>query len=235
MTTEAEAAAAKTADEAAKAGDQGKEKGDEGKGSEVTVQSLMTKLEKMESDLAAKGKKDDTFDPEALLRELTKEDDRRPARRGADDGAPKLDEMTPGQFADFVLSTVKEHLVSPLEAKVEGLRVRAEVAECKSRYDDFMDYRDDIFKLAMKKPELSLEEAYLQVTGQSAVKTKREAKEKDAKEKSEKAKADEERGVRRLPFTGERGGPSREASKVSPNSLEDAATLALKDVLGQAR
>ena len=233
MSTEAENAAAKAAEEAAKAGDKG-EKGEEGKGKGVTVESLMEKLEKMETALAAKGKKEEVFDPEALLRELTKEDERRPAKRGAEDGAPKLDDMTPGQFADFVLSTVKEHLVSPLEAKVEGLRVRAEVAECKAKYDDFMEYRDDIFKLAMTKPDLSLEDAYLQVTGQSTVKSRREGREKEAKEKSEKEKAEGERSSRRQPFTGERGGPSREASKVSPNSLEDAATLALKDVLGQA-
>jgi len=237
--SDAEVAAAKAAEEAAKAGEKGKEKDAKGFDAETSFKGLSEKVDKVLEGLVAKGKKEDAFDPEALLRELTKEDERRPARRGEEEkGAPKLEDMTPGQFANFVLSTVKEHLVSPLEAKVEGLRVRAEVAECRAKYDDFMEYRDEIFKLAMRKPELALEEAYLQVTGQSTVKSKREAKEKEekeAKDKADKSKADEERSSRRQPFTGERGGPSREASKVSPNSLEEAATIALKDVLGQEK
>jgi len=232
MTTEADAA--KASDEAAAKG--GEEKGKEAKefNAETSFKGLSEKVDKVLAGLEARGKKEDSFDPEKLLEELTREE-RQPAKRGGKEEGPKLDEMTPGQFADFVLSTVKEHLVSPLEAKVEGLRVRAEVAECKAKYDDFMEYRDDIFKLAMTKPDLSLEEAYLQVTGQSAVKTRREAKEKDAKEKSEKEKSEGDRSHRRQPFTGERGGVSREASKVSPNTLEDAAVLALKDVLGQEK
>ena len=232
--SEAEATAAKAAEEAAKTGDEGEGEGKEEFNAETSFKGLSDKVDKVLAGLEAKSTKDDAFDPEKLLKELTSEEDERPTKRGGRDDALKLDEMTPGQFADFILGTVKEHLVSPLEAKVEGLRVRAEVAECKSKYDDFMEYRDDIFKLAMRKPDLSLEEAYLQVAGQSTVKSKREGKEKEAREREGKEKEARERGSRRGVFTGERGGPSREASKVSPNSLEDAAVLALKDVLGQA-
>lgn len=222
--------------EAGKAKEEGAAKGEQGKGeefnAEVAFKGLTEKLDKIVGGLEAKGKKDESFDPEALLKELQREERSEPKGK---EGEAKIEDMTAQQFAEFVLQTVHTNLVSPLEAKVEGLRVRAEVAECKAKYDDFMEYRDDIFKLAMKKPELSLEEAYLQVTGQSTVKSKREAREKEAKEKTEKEKAESERKERRGSFLGDRGGVSREASKVSPQTMDDAAVLALKDVLGQEK
>jgi len=221
---------------AAKANEEKAAKGEEGKAKEFNAEEsfkdLTEKLDKIAAGLEAKGKKEESFDPEALLKELQREE--RAAPKGKEEGQ-KVEDMTAQQFAEFVLDTVHTRLVSPLEAKVEGLRVRAEVAECKAKYDDFLEYRDDIFKLAMKKPELSLEEAYLQVTGQSTVKSKREAKEKEAKEKAEKEKTEGERKERRGSFLGEKGGVSREASKLSPDTMQDAAVLALKDVLGQEK
>jgi len=227
-------------EEAAKATQNEAAKGEEGKKSEefdaeASFKGLSEKVDKVLEGLTTKGK-NESFDPEALLRDLQREDENAQREKREPGEAPKIEDMTAQQFAEFVLHTVHQNLVSPLEAKVESLRVRAEVAEFKAKYDDFMEYRDDIFKLAMKKPDLSLEEAYLQVSGQSSVKSRREAKEREAKERQEKEKAEGERESRRRgTFLGERGGVSREASKVSPNSMDDAAVLALKDVLGQEK
>lgn len=208
-----------------------KEEGRKEFNAEEAFRGLAEKLDKV---LEAKPKEKETsFDPEALLKELEADEEPKPRmKKGREEsGEPDFEKMSPKQFVEYTLSTVRDTLVSPLEKKLAVLGVRAEVAECKAKYDDFTDYKDEVFKIAMTHPELSLEQAYLQASGKKAVESKKEAAERKAKEEREKEeKTRKSSGPRPI---GEKSSISRDASTPAPKTLQDAAVMALKDVLGK--
>jgi hypothetical protein len=211
-----------------------KESGGEEKKEFNAEEAFKGLAEKLDKALAPKGKEKETsFDPEALLKELEADEEPRPrAKKSQEDSSePDFEKMSPKEFVEYTLSTVRDTLVSPLEKKLAVLGVRAEVAECKAKYDDFSDYKDEVFKIAMMHPELSLEQAYLQASGKKAVESKREEAARKAKEEKEKEeKARKSSGPRPI---GEKSSISRDASTPAPKTLQDAAVMALKDVLGK--
>lgn len=209
-----------------KSGEEGKEQFD----AKAAITAVDGKIDKLIATLE-KGK-NESFDPVKLLKELGAEEEQPSLKKGTEkEGEQDFENMTPKDFAQFVVgSTLKEvqTALKPLVDRVEVLRVRSEVGECKEKYSDFMDFKEDVFKAAMNNPSLSLEDAYLKVAGGKRVAEQRTATEKRAKEDKEK----EER-ERRAPFLpSERGGHDRRATKEEPTDIEGAAVLALRDVLG---
>jgi len=200
---------------------------------EKEFKSLDGKLDKVLAGLE-KGKGED-FDPIKLLRELEEEPAREPSK--VDDGVPDFEKMSPRQFAEFVLghnAKQMQQMVQPLVERMEVLRVRSEVAECKEKYSDFMEHKEAIFKLAMTRQDLSLEDAYLQVAGKSSVEGRRkvEADKRAKEDEDKKKKGAEEKATPHPFFSGERGTVSRRASNEAPETIEDAAILALREVMG---
>ena len=227
------------ADDKAKSADlEGQNK--QGEGQDKQLEARVSKLdEKLDKILAGLDKKpSDDFDPIKLLKDLEQEDEPR-SRGGTDEassGELDFEKMTPKEFAKFVVnSTLGEvqRALKPIVDRVEVLRVRSEVREAQDKYPDFMDFKDDIFKIAMNNPSLSIEDAYLQVAGRSSIKARREAA---AEEAEEKKKKEENESSRRTPFLpSDRGGHDRRATKEEPADLEGAVVLALRDVMGQEK
>ena len=221
-----------------KKGEEGKKEGEQFN-AEAAIKSLTETVGKIAIKLEEGSKKEEGFDPEKFLRELREEEGE--GKKGDDEGREgdkgvDFEKMSAKDFVTFVMTENRkavQEMLQPVVDRVEQLRVRSEVKECKEKYPDFMEHKDAIFKLAMTRGDLSIEEAYLQVAGKSSVEARNKAeKEKGEKEAKEKKEKEEKEKGRKNAFFGERGGHSRQASQESPDSIEQAATLALRDVLG---
>jgi hypothetical protein len=158
-------------------------------------------------------------------------------RREAKEGGPRpenridLDALTPAQLANVILNEVAANIAQPLLVKMETLRLNQEIKEITGGKKDheFFQYKDDIYEIASKNPNMSIDEAY------TLARAKRPLPAKEEGEKSSE-KRDTNRDVLRTlpprrPYGGERSGPSRAATDSGdPESRMDAGRMALEDL-----
>lgn len=143
-----------------------------------------------------------------------------------------IDRMRPSQLVQLILGEVHGSLGQPIMVKLEEMRLQQEIKEIRKEHKDFDNYKEDIYKIASRNPNLSLEDAFLMA------KAKRPPKEGDNREGEG---GNEARGggsrrdvLRNLPKRvplGERPGASQGASRAGePETRMDAAAQALEEM-----
>jgi hypothetical protein len=154
-----------------------------------------------------------------------------------------LDSMSNKQLVDFIFKQADAALIpmfQQLDAKIETVRVLREIdtiekdPECQvevvdektgevKKRPDFMDYKDEIYQIASKNPNLSLKEAYNLAKHGS----------------KNKPKGDKARTLRALPprpVLGERpGSPSSVVKEPNPKTVKSAAERAWEDTVGNKK
>lgn len=137
-----------------------------------------------------------------------------------------LEKMSSTQLANYVVGYMHTQYFQPLVEQIELIRIRDEIKdaarEAKKDGEDFLEYKDSVFKVLEKRPNLSVREAYNLVRGSKP----RATKEDDSSASASKSKA------RSLADLGERPGVSR--STVSPSNVKTikaAAELAWDEVM----
>lgn len=74
-----------------------------------------------------------------------------------------LDEMSNAQLVDFIFTSINQQAagrIDKIEVAVETLRVAREIDKAESKYSDFWLYGDQVKKIALANPALSIERAY---------------------------------------------------------------------------
>lgn len=72
----------------------------------------------------------------------------------------ELANLSPKQVIDLITQNVAKQVGEPLLQMIMTLAVKDEIRECKSKYSDFDEYKDDIQQLAKENPKLTIEQAY---------------------------------------------------------------------------
>jgi hypothetical protein len=74
-----------------------------------------------------------------------------------------INNMTPMQIVDFVIGHMNETAVKPLLTKIEEMNVKTEINEIMAdpKNADFVDLKEDIYKIAVENPTLSLKQALI--------------------------------------------------------------------------
>lgn len=165
--------------------------------------------------------KDEALD--ALLKELIESPQEE--KKVAED----LEEIAndPKKLVEYVLNKVNQSYIQPLLIKMEQMRVQEEIRECRQKYDDFDDHKEEILKIALQHPSLTLEQAYLLAKAKSPQKsTKSEPKE----QKEQKVVSIEDlKKAHSL-----KQSQSRQAMREMPNDIRSAAAKAIAEILGEA-
>jgi hypothetical protein len=126
-----------------------------------------------------------------------------------------IENMTKPQFASFILNEVGSKMAQPILELVMTAIVRDEIREVSRTHDDFAAYRDDVYKLTMDNPQLSIEKAY-----------------KLAKaENPDKGKKPEPKVTPPRPVGERPGAPRGAVNSQTKLSIRDAATKAVGDLL----
>lgn len=199
------------------------------------LQGLNQKLEGLTPPKAkeADGEKSAPATLDDLLAELSRENveegNRGKEARPESTEAPTtvdLEKMSSTQLANYVVGYMHTQYFQPLVEQIELIRIRDEIKdaarEAKKDGEDFLEYKDSVFKVLEKRPNLSVREAYNLVRGSKP----RATKEDDSSAGASKSKA------RSLADLGERPGVSR--STVSPSNVKTikaAAELAWDEVM----
>ena len=144
--------------------------------------------------------------------------------------AEDIDRMKPSQLVGLILGAVQSDISQPLMVKLEEMRLSQEIREIKGKKgnEDFDDYKEDIFKIASRNPNLSLEEAYRLA---KAKRPPKQGDEDDGEERGGGSRRDVLRSLPRRVPRGERPGASQSASRAGePETRMEAAAQALEEM-----
>lgn len=179
------------------------------------------------------------------LEEVAKGSQRAPAPKNVDDLAQQgrqqqqqagitddmLRQMTPTQIVGAITQHLNETQIQPLLVKIEEMNVRQEIRELTrdGKNQDFFELKDEIFQIASKAPQLSLEEAL------TLARQKRGYVDGKPPAKKEGEGDDKVSLLGNLPprrvIPGERQGASRSSmEQTDPETRMDAAKRALQDM-----
>jgi len=96
---------------------------------------------------------------------------------------PDFDAMTPKEQAQWLLKTVEDMVqktiaqhVEPIRQETAVERAAREVQACMQKYPDYLDYREEMIKIAERHPTLNAEEVYLLAKGDKGTVAKSVAK-----------------------------------------------------------
>jgi hypothetical protein len=144
---------------------------------------------------------------------------------------PNFDDMTNKQMVDWIvtnLGQVVSRTAQPLVNEITQLKVLQEMDKCERKHDDYSLYEEDIMKIAVKKPSLSIEEAY------KLAKAEDPTRGEGVKETGEKTSRTKTERLLNLPSRGSLGDKSKMPSNlVQENkvySLEEAAKAAFAKI-----
>ena len=163
-------------------------------------------------------------DPEQLLAELD-----RGKPRGKEE-EEEVDWETLGvrpEAVNFILSVVQDQLIKPLDVKIELVKVKEQIRDCEKKYEDFWDYKKEIYAIGSANPQLTVEQAYL-LARTSKAKTSEKGEEKKEEKK-------EETKPQVLPFGEKPGVKKSSAVKGEPADLKGAAQRAVEEALGETK
>jgi len=198
---------------------------EEPKTQEQINQSLMETLTKMNEKLESLSKpvekEEHVPTPEELIAEFEKMN---PQSKGKEVNAETLDQLSNTQLVELIMENVNSKVAGPIMERLEYLRVQAEIKEVKSAHPDFDEHKKEIFNIAIKNTNMSLEDAYFQVVGKQAKKAK-----DDPKEPEPKPKIGDNEDLRRKVVHGEK--PHVASASVKPGeskTLKEAATRAVE-------
>lgn len=179
-------------------------------------QLLLDRLDELEANHQGNKSHDDVDD---LYQEATQQQQQQEGQ------PPDLDNMTPSQLTQYIMQEVgKEN--QELQIGLHALRLSMEIDRFASKHEDFDDYQEDIQKIMIDNPRLSVAQAY------------KLAKSDDPQPKGEKDTQRRYSAVReRLPDTrrqprGERpGAPQSTTKPPEPKTTVEAATRAFDEVV----
>jgi len=77
--------------------------------------------------------------------------------------AEDLEDLKTPDLINFILQEVETRVSQPLMVKLEEMRIKDEIRELtrEGKNKDFWNYKDDIYKVASRNPNLSIEEAFM--------------------------------------------------------------------------
>lgn len=124
------------------------------------------------------------------------------------------DELSPTELVNKLVDLVRPDFVD-LNTKIETVKAMREIDKCEERHDDFWEYKDEIRRIALNNPTLSIEQAYKLAKG-------------DRSEKKEKKEGEPERKKGLLYTLPPRGIPQGERPGVAPGSTKSSEVKTLK-------
>lgn len=117
-----------------------------------------------------------------------------------------------------LLQLVQMQVAQPLVQTIMNLTVKEELREVQAKYEDFKDYKEQVYTLASKNTNLSLEDAYLLAKGAKVTTTqKQEATKPETKQPPPQAQK---------PNTP----PTSTVTSKPANSIREAAMAAMKEL-----
>jgi hypothetical protein len=74
----------------------------------------------------------------------------------------ELEQLRPQDLVNYILGVVNKEVSQPMMVKIEEIRVKDEIRELMrdEKNKDFWDYKESIYQIAVRNPNLSIEEAY---------------------------------------------------------------------------
>lgn len=95
--------------------------------------------------------------------------------------------LSPKQFKDLLKQELREEMKAELEARVVPVeqtaaveKAVAQVKECRAKYDDFDEYKDDMMRIAQEYPTITAEKAYKLAKAENPTKAEAFTKKKAA-------------------------------------------------------
>jgi len=79
--------------------------------------------------------------------------------------AKPVDTMTNAELIDMINNHINQNVAQPLMNTIMQLALKEEVREVADKYPDFKDIKSEVYKVAEKNSQLSIEQAYLMVKG----------------------------------------------------------------------
>ncbi|RLG40665.1 MAG: hypothetical protein DRN78_05220 [Thermoproteota archaeon] len=195
-----------------------------------TYTALLDRLEELEQAVekgTPKGKGKSSVDD--LLDELDDPDE----PSGQKDEPVDLDSMSRAEFLQFTLQQISEGVISPLAVAVEEMRLDREIDKLTrdEKYQDFWDYKDEIYQIAKDNPKLSLKKAYLIAKQEASEKAKGKGKDETgglaARAVKLKTRLPDPRAFGERPS----GTPTGSTQDMGPVSLEEAAARAYDEAM----
>jgi hypothetical protein len=196
-----------------------------------TYQALLDKLGDLEEKV--KGKEVEEEDEVTRLAREAEE------KKVGEVKSLDYDSLTNKQLVEALETGINESVVVPLLTKISELEIKAEITELisyedgegKKPYEDFWDYRKEIYAIAKDNPNLDLERCYKLAKEQVG----------DKGETTTKEKGSGEDRLRHLPPVRRKGAPTGERPGVSisatseeePKTRREAAEKAYEEVLGE--
>ncbi len=127
--------------------------------------ALLDRLAELE-DAAYKSKvQKETYSLDDLVAEGTKRAPRKEIERKAE--MPDLDEMSNSEIVKYIFDTVSQAGME-LRQEIETLKIMREIDKCEAKYPDFWELEEDIRRIAMDNPSLSIETFSSLLIGTSA-------------------------------------------------------------------
>lgn len=156
------------------------------------------------------------------------EEAKRPSKIEEEEEGVDWDEISGKELVKKVTEVVNQ-LGMRLQTEVEVLKVQREIDKCEAKYPDFWEYEEDIRRIAVENPSLSIEKAY------KLAKAEKEGG-KGEKEK-EVAKTKTEKLLNLPPRSGgEKPGVVSSSTKASEvKTLREAALKAWEDTVGKGK
>ena len=141
--------------------------------------AMLDDMAELEALRAAKPKKekeeeDEELDVEKLAREGKK------TKAKEEEETLDLDNMTNTQLANAILKEIDKRnndRLNPLEVTVETLRMLREIDKAEGKHEDFWDYGEQVQKMCVTDPNLSVEDAYILAKSKAPVKKEKGEKE----------------------------------------------------------
>ncbi len=117
--------------------------------------ALLDRLDELE-ELA---KKPLTQEKVSTIDELAKEVEEE--KEEGPKGEIDWEQVSPEQAVEYVLSRVREEMIAPLYKEIMVERITREIEKLESEVDDFDEYAEEVQKLMLENPRLSVKRAYL--------------------------------------------------------------------------
>lgn len=193
--------------------------------------ALMEKLEGLEKKLGEKSSKspDEPLDLDYLVREAYKQP---PAPQ---EPQVDLEELTVPELVEYTIRQVQEQLIAPLYQEILAERYTRQVKETAQEFEDFWDHADEVKKVCLANPGMTVRQAYLLVKAQKGeFPTPKGKGEKKVAEREAQEEGEGERVVtlpKRRPPSGEKPGvPGSTVKTATPETIREAALRAMEEL-----
>jgi len=169
------------------------------------------------------------------LDELAEEGAKRRGKTKEKEEEPDWDNLSNKELVQMVVEAVNKAGLG-LQTEIESIKVMREIDKAESKHDDFWKYEDEIRKVAIENPSLSIEKAYRLAKAEVEGEEKEGKKEKgEGKEEVGEKKTKTEKLLNlppRIP-PGERTGVVSSSTKGSVKTLREAALKSWDEIVGK--